>query len=139
MSSSVQVSHFYFNRLPRLWNSLPPINLKCLLTVSNSSSQWTGTLANYHNNWVSHPTFCVYNSLYSSVKQKQINTTESEISLHFIDVPVQAGTCDVWYCTCNGYASRRVSVQSTRNETTSLAVLGKMEMFPFIRRRRSRK
>ena len=37
ISSSNTVGHFYFNRLPRLWNSLPPIDLKLSLQISSKN------------------------------------------------------------------------------------------------------
>ena len=50
--------HFYFNRLPRLWNSLPPINLKLSTTTLKhqlNNTFWSIFISNFDSN-----NYCTY-------------------------------------------------------------------------------
>ena len=60
-SSNNTSRHFYFNRLPRLWNTLPPIDLNLPInTIKNQvkSFLWNYFLHNFDSN-----NFCTYHFL----------------------------------------------------------------------------
>ena len=141
---------------------LEPVASGLTLTYNIQPDEFIQVLNNGRGHWltistigVSHPTVCVYDSLYSSVNTivagqiaSLINTTESEISLHFIDVPVQAGTCDcglfaIAFATALATGMHpgefQFNQQEMRRHLWQCLEKGKIKMFPFIRRRRSRK
>ena len=59
-TSSLQ-HHFYFHRLPRLWNSLPPINLS--LSIKSLKSEITYHFINHFINHFDHVNTCTYHTL----------------------------------------------------------------------------
>ena len=65
-SSNNSSRHFYFNRLPRLWNALPPINLDLLIYLIKSqlkSFLWNHFLLNLDsNNYCTYHFLCPCNS-----------------------------------------------------------------------------
>ena len=115
-----------------------------------------------HGHWVTvstigvaHPTVRVYDSLYSSAGTRLeaqisslIQTEKPEISLEFMDVPIQAGTYDcglfaVAFATALALGRRPEEFQFSQHEMRKHLYRcferQKMEMFPFARKRRSKK
>ena len=52
LSKTHAAGHFYFNRLPRLWNSLPPLNLN--LSFHTIKSNCFGLISSIHSRVISH-------------------------------------------------------------------------------------
>ena len=134
----------------KLVKQLSPVpgleSVACGLTMAFAvqPGEFVQILNTGHGHWVTvstigvaHPTVCVYDSLYSSAGTRLdaqiaslIQSEEPEISLEFVDVTVQAGTYDcglfvvacssLCYSTCFRNTTRGISIQSTRNEKTSL-------------------
>ena len=103
----------------------------------------------------SHPLVCVFDSLYSSAGTRLeaqiaslIHTEKPEICLEFMDVPVQAGTYDcglfaVAFATALALGKRpedyHFDQSRMRKHLWQCFEERKMEMFPYIRQRRSKK
>jgi len=102
----------------------------------------------------SHPLVCVFDSLYSSAGTRLeaqiaslIHTEKPEICLEFMDVPVQAGTYDwpfaVAFATALALGKRpedyHFDQSRMRKHLWQCFEERKMELFPYIRQRRSKK
>ena len=132
------------------------------MTFAVQPGEFVQILNTGHGHWVTvstigeaHPSVCVYDSLYSSAGTlleaqiaSLIHTEKPEISLKFIDVPVQAGMNDcglfaIAFATALALGMRPEEFQFNQHEMRKHLCRcfekGRMEMFPVVRQRRLRK
>ena len=129
------------------------------MTFAVQPGEFVQILNTGHGHWVTvstigeaHPSVCVYDSLYSSAGTllggqiaSLIHTEKPEISLKFIDVPVQAGLNDcglfaIAFATALALGMRPEEFQFNQHERRKHLCRcfekGRMEMFPVVRQRR---
>ena len=152
----------------KLFKQISPVSglesVPCGLTMTFAvqPGEFVQILNTRHGHWVTvsmigvaHPTVHVYDSLYSSAGtclEAQISSLiqieKPEISLEFVDVPVQAGTYDcglfaVAFATVLALGRQpekfQFSQQEMKKHLYQCFEKQKMGMFPFGRKRRSKK